>query len=68
MKVVELTIEQPARSLEGAFTRAIIGVEKSSPLVPQARGELPELERDQRVVRAEHRVPAVTLYLEVGAS
>jgi hypothetical protein len=68
MKVVERTTDQSARVNAPSDDRTIVGLQKSSPLVPQVGGELAQRESDRRLVRAEHRVRVVTLYLEVGAS
>jgi hypothetical protein len=68
MEVVTLTTDQSAHieALSGDCT--IVGVNEGCPLVRQADGEVTMLKSDGRLVWAEHRVRAVTPYLEVGAS
>jgi hypothetical protein len=68
MEAVSLTTEQSARIEALSDDYTIVGVKEGCPLVRQAGGEVALLASDGRLVRAEHRVRAVTPYLEVGAS
>jgi hypothetical protein len=68
MDIVGLTADQSARIDALSDDCVIVGVKEGCPLVRQAGGDVALLERDGRLVRAEHRVRALTPYLEVGAS
>jgi hypothetical protein len=68
MEIVGLTTDQSARIEALSDDCVIVGVQEGCPLVRQAGGEVALLERDGRLVRAEHRVRAVTPYLEVRAT
>jgi hypothetical protein len=68
VEVITLTPDQSARIEALSEDSTIVGVREGCPLVRQAGGEVALLERDGRLVRAEHRVRAVAPYLEVGAS
>jgi len=68
MDGVALTANQSERIETLSDDCTIVGVKDGRPLVRQVGGEIALLERDGRLVQAEHGVRAATPYLEVGAS
>jgi len=68
MEPVAFTADQSACIEALPEDCSIVAVKDGCPLVRQAGGEVELPESDARLVRAEHRVRAVTPYFAVGAS
>ena len=67
MEFIALTTEQSARIEALPDDCTIVGVKDGRPLVRQVGGEIALLERNGRLVQAEHGVRVATPYLEVAA-